>query len=142
MIARRVLALMLLASPTWAQQRVSDIGRADPDRRALMDALRPMFERETFGPVEFAVRELRRSGVFAYGVVQPQRPGGAPIRWQDTNFRDQLNPHDWYGGRTYVLWRRQAEGWKVAEFAVNPTDVVWIEWERQHSLPRRLFSTE
>ena len=121
---------------------LADIGFADPDLRALMDTLRPRFEREPFGPMEFAVRELRRSGVFAYGVVQPQCPGGAPIRWRDTNFRDQLNPHDWFGGRTYVLWRRQPEGSKVAVLAVNPTDVVWIEWERQHRLPRRLFNME
>ena len=145
MIARRVLPLLLLAlsplGPAQAQ-RVMDVGRGDPDRRALMDAIRPIFERDTFGPVEFAVRELRRFGDYAYGVIQPQRPGGRPIRWQDTNFRGQLDPQQWYGGRTYVLWHRQPAGWKVEEYAVNPTDVVWIEWQRRRNLPEALFTTE
>lgn len=139
MIARRVLPLLLLALPAQAQ-RVTDVTRSDPDRRALMDAIRPALEEDTRGPVEFGVRELRRMGDWAFGVLSPQRPGGTAIRWQDTRFAAAMRAGAFDGGTTYVLWQRQPVGWKVIESAVGPTDVVWIEWQQRHRLPEALFS--
>jgi len=139
MIARRVLPLLLL--PLAAQaQRVADVSRGDVERRALMDAIRPVLESETRGPVEFGVRELRRWGDRAFGVLNPQRPGGAAIRWQETRFAEALRAGAFDGGTTYVLWRRPPSGWKVLEFAIGPTDVVWIDWQQRHRLPEALFS--
>ena len=141
MIARRLLpALALLPALPARAQRVMDVTRADPDRRALMDAIRPALERETQGPVEFGVRELRRSGDFAFGVLNPQRPGGTPIRWQDTRFAQALRAGAFDGGTTYVLWRWESGGWRVLEYAIGPTDVVWIDWQQRHRLPEALFS--
>lgn len=143
MIARRALTVLGLLPALPAQaQRVMDVGRNDADRRALMDAIRPVLERETQGPVEFGVRELRRFGDAAFGVLNPQRPGGAAIRWQDTRFGEALRAGAFDGGTTYVLWQRQAGGWKVIEFAIGPTDVVWIEWQQRHRLPEALFSPQ
>lgn len=49
------------------------------ERDAIMDALRPRYE-EMFGkPIVFKVESLRIAAGFAFVVVHPQRPNGAPI---------------------------------------------------------------
>jgi len=140
-IARRAaLPLLLLAGPAWAQQHAMDVVRGDPDRRLLLDAIRPTLMRATGGPVRFTVRELRRFGDFAYGVLQPRRPDGeGTIDWAATPYRSQVESGRFDNGVTYVLWRRLAGGWKVEDYAVGPTDVVWIPWQRRYALPQALF---
>lgn len=140
MIARRVALPLLLASPAWAQPHSLDVIRGDPDRRLLLDAIRPTLMRATGGPVHFTVRELRRFGEYAYGVLQPRRPEGeGTIDWTLTPYRSRVEGGQFDNGVTYVLWRRLAGGWKVEEYAVGPTDVVWIAWQRRYRLPRGLF---
>ncbi len=50
-----------------------------PERKAIMDGLRPTFERVFGKPVEFKVSSLRVAAGFAWVVVHPQRPNGAQI---------------------------------------------------------------
>lgn len=136
MIPRRALPLLLIATPVWAQQHAMDVARGDPDRRLLMDAIRPTLMRATDGPVHFGVLVLRRFGEFAFGVLQPRRPERQPIDWAETLYRDRLQEPHFNNGRTFVLWRRLAEGWKVEEYAVGPADAVWTVWQRRYSLPQ------
>lgn len=141
MIARRAMPLLLLAAlPARAQQHAMDVVRGDPDRRLLLDAIRPTLMRTTEGNIRFTVRELRRFGEFAYGILQPRRPDGeGAIDWSATTYRERAASARFDNGATHVLWRRLAGGWKVEEYAVGPTDPVWILWQRQYQLPRVLF---
>jgi hypothetical protein len=147
MIARRaalplLLLLLLLPVCVHAQPHAMDVIRGDPDRRLLLDAIRPTLMRATSGPVHFTVRELRRFGEYAYGVLQPRRPEGeGTIDWIATPYRARVERGQFDNGVTYVLWRRLAGGWKVEEYAVGPTDVVWIAWQGRYRLPRALFDT-
>jgi hypothetical protein len=143
MIARRaVVPLLLFPLAAQAQPHSMDVIRGDPDRRLLLDAIRPTLIRTTNGPVHFTVRELRRFGEYAYGVLQPRRPDGeGTIDWTATPYRARVERGQFDNGVTYVLWRRLAGGWKVEEFAVGPTDVVWIAWQGRYHLPRALFDT-
>jgi hypothetical protein len=50
-----------------------------PERKAIMDALRPRYEAVFGKPVVFKVETLRVASGFAFAVVHPQRPSGAPI---------------------------------------------------------------
>ncbi|TCH98744.1 hypothetical protein EJV46_09240 [Roseococcus sp. SYP-B2431] len=141
MMARRaVLPLLFLAVPARAQQHAMDVVRGDPDRRLLLEAIRPTLMRATDGPVRFTVRELRRFGDFAYGVLQPRRPDGeGTIDWTATPYRARVESGQFDNGATHVLWRRLAGGWKVEEYAVGPTEVVWTQWQRRYRLPQTLF---
>ncbi|MBS7810685.1 hypothetical protein [Roseococcus pinisoli] len=141
MITRRV-ALVLLALPLSREARPLglDVLRGDPDRRLLLDAIRPTLARATNGPIRFTVRELRRFGDFAYGVLQPRRPDGeGAIDWMATPYRARAEGAGFEDGLTYVLWRRLAGGWKVEEQAVGPAAPVWPDWQRRYRLPRNLF---
>ena len=50
-----------------------------PDRAAIMDALRPLYEKLFGPPIQFKVVKLRVAAGFAFATVHPQRPNGAPI---------------------------------------------------------------
>ena len=143
MIARRAaLPVLLMASSARAQQHAMDVVRGDPDRRLLLDAIRPTLARLTDGPVHFGVSELRRFGDFAFGVLQPRRPERQPIEWSETRYRDRLRDPDFRNGITFVLWRRLAGGWKVEDYALGAADSVWMGWRGRHGLPQALFEWE
>ncbi len=50
-----------------------------PERKAITDALRPLYERIFGAPIEFKVEKMRVAADFAYVIVHPQRRDGAPI---------------------------------------------------------------
>ena len=50
-----------------------------PERKAIMDGLRPTFEKAFGKPVEFKVESLRVAAGFAWVEVHPQRPNGKQI---------------------------------------------------------------
>ncbi|WP_424814209.1 hypothetical protein [Roseococcus sp. YIM B11640] len=139
MMLRRALPFLLLAVPAMAQQHALDVPRGDPDRRPLLDAIRPTLMRLTDGPVHFGVRELRRFGDFAFGILEPRRPERQPIDWSQTSLRGRVAEPGFEDGLTQVLWRRLPGGWKVEQYAIAPATPAWPAWQRQYSLPRVLF---
>ncbi|MEM6679240.1 MAG: hypothetical protein AAF675_15360 [Pseudomonadota bacterium] len=125
---RLVLALTLslaVAGPALAS------GWSEPAwgtalRRTLMDAVRPIIERNLGAPVEFVVRELRVAENSGFGWLEPQRPGGRPIVFEDTPLgagtAGQL-PYD--GTTVHVFWRRENGRWLADEWSIGATDAWW-----------------
>jgi hypothetical protein len=102
--------------------------RGSDERRALMDAFRPLAE-EIFGaPVEFVIGSLRVSGNVAFASVVAQRPGGGAIDvrrtpgWASGYFMEDA---DWTGGQ--ALFRRSGSGWVLADGLFGATDVWWSD---------------
>ncbi len=78
-IARLVDPPPLPVPPKISESDVHTPPPGSPERAAIMDALRPRYE-EVFGkPIVFKVETLRVADGFAYAVVHPQRPDGAPV---------------------------------------------------------------
>jgi hypothetical protein len=67
------------APPRIARTEVVTPPPGSAERNAIMDGLRPTYESVFGKPVEFRVESLRVAAGFAWVVVHPQRPGGAPI---------------------------------------------------------------
>ena len=65
--------------PRIARKDVTTPPAGSPERKAIMDGLRPTFEKVFGKPVEFKVETLRVAAGFAWVAVHPQRPNGAPI---------------------------------------------------------------
>jgi len=108
-------------------------------RTNLLDTIRPVFERETGGPVEFVVQRLNVIGEWAYGEVRAQRPGGKAIDWNRTRYAEDFQAGMFDPAASDFLLRRTATGWMVVESAMGPTDVVWEGWRLDHRLPLALF---
>lgn len=131
------LGALVLASPALAQ-RVERVARGAPMRTELLDAMRPLFEEATGGPVEFVVRKLNVVGRFAYAEVTPQRPGGRPIDWRQTRLREAARTGT-MSNISMVLLEQSGRAWLVAEYVIGPTDVAWIPWAEARRLPEALF---
>lgn len=69
--------------PKISRQDVVTPAPGSPERKTIMDGVRPAFERQFGAPVEFQVRTLRVAAGFAWASVHPQRPGGQPISERD-----------------------------------------------------------
>ena len=143
--AMRVLFLSLcivslLTVSEAAAQQIIQPGRGSALRAEVLDAARPVFVRETNGPVEFVVRRLNVMGNWAFGDVRLQRPGGTPIDWTRTKYGEGLRAGMFDPSGSFFLARRTAAGWSVLEFAMGPTDIAWDSWRSTYHLPNALFA--
>ena len=103
----------LPAPPKIARKDVVTPPPGSPERKAIMDGLRPTFETAFGKPVEFKVSTLRVAAGFAWVVVHPQRPDGTAIG--KAEFDKAVGPCE--QNRTTVVaqfWmRKRGDGWRV-----------------------------
>lgn len=138
-ISRRIILCTIgavLASPALAQ-RVYTPGRGDPDRKAILDAVRSRIISEMNGPVEFVVRVLNVSGDWSFAVLDPQRPGGRQINPADTVHAADVDFMD--GLTVYALVRKSGSRWGLVESVTGPTDVAYDPWPEIFGAPRAIF---
>src|SRR5262245_54275756 len=86
---------LLLATPATASAAASpteapDISLRDPARRALLDALRPVVERDLGQKLVFIVHVLRVQDAWAFADLAPRTPAGAPIDFARTRHAERL----------------------------------------------------
>ena len=124
-----LLAAVMVASPVAAQDWYEP-KRGTGERKALMNALRPLAERDLGAPVEFVVYDLRVSGRRAFASVQPQRPGGTPIDIRSTPgyFRGDFSLDFMDSTQMQALYVKSGTTWVVMEYAIGATD-VWFAGE-------------
>jgi hypothetical protein len=132
-----VAVIALLAAPAFAQAITPPPG--SPLRAEILNAYRPSVEAQIGAPVEFVVDALNVMGDWAFVEARPQRPGGAPIDWRKTKFRQAIEA-DMMSKIVLGLLHRTGGGWQVVENVIGPTDVVWENWLKTYSLPRALFN--
>jgi hypothetical protein len=92
---------------------------APVERRAILNALRPVLETELRGRVQFVVTTLHVKNGWAFIQAEPQRPGGAPIAGE-LIFRDRWADMD--GLTTTAILKRSTGGWRVVEWRIGATD--------------------
>lgn len=119
------LCFVLLAPATGAEKpRLLPPG--DPDRRAVLDELRPVLALSMRGPVEFRVSFVKTLQGWAHARVMPQRPGGAAIDIAQTIWAEDAAMMD--GLLTDALFRRQGDRWRLIVHVVGPTDAAASNW--------------
>ena len=115
-------ALLIAGAGRIEAQPVGPTGQAapnSPQRRALLDALRPRIERMLGGPVEVVVGQSRVQDGWALIVAEPQRNGGGRIDGR-RYFRDFENMD---GLTVSAILRFRAGRWTVVDHAIGATDV-------------------
>ncbi len=118
---------------------VRNIGVGDPQRRAVLDALRPEIARDLGQPVQFVVRALRVQGDWAFAHVVPQTTTGDAIDLTRTRHAERLRAGMLDGPDVYALLQRAGSAWRVRDFVVGPTDVAYLAWPDAHGAPPALF---
>ena len=121
---------VLLANIASAQDKVVSPGQGTPERKLILDALRPKLEAELKTELVFVVSDIRASADWAFVMAQPQRKDGKKLdgkkiygeRWEHM---DGLTP-------TAVM-RKKSNQWTVLESYIGSTDVWWQSYCEQKS---------
>ena len=113
-------AALAFSATTVLAAAFSSPGAGTPERKAILDALRPGVERELgVRPIQFVVEEIRVGSGWAFVRATPQRKGGGALRNPDENMD---------GVHTEAILQRQGGRWVVREFGVGSTDVWFLGW--------------
>ena len=119
-----LLALAIIAAlPGLAAAQVNGTAAAAPNsaqRRAILDALRPVIARELRSTVEFVVLRLGVEQGWALVIAEPQRPGGGAIDGRHLPYYEDRD-----GLTVYAILRFQRGRWAVHDHVIGPTD-VWF----------------
>jgi hypothetical protein len=117
-IVLAIAAIALSASAAMAAAEFTSPGAGSPQRKAVLDALRPAVEHQlSVHPVEFVVEEIRVGQGWAFVRVTPRRKGGGEIR----------NPEPEADGVHTEAVLHQVNGrWTVTDFGIGSTDVWFI----------------
>jgi hypothetical protein len=111
-------ALALSATVAFAAAGFTSPGAGSPQRRAVLDALRPAVERQLGAhPIEFVVEEIRVGSGWAFVRVTPQLKGGGAV----TNPEPEAD-----GVHTEALLQEVGGKWRVREMGIGSTDVWYI----------------
>ena len=120
----------------------SDIDVADPQRRVLLDALRPTIERDLGQRVKFVVHRLRAQGRWAFAHVVPQTPARGAIDFRRTRHAERVKAGIFDGPDVYALLEQRDGRWTVRDFVVGPTDVAYLAWPDEFGAPAGLFEPQ
>lgn len=118
-----------------------DVGRDDPRRKALLDALRPSIEADLGQALIFEVETLREIDGSAFAVVQPRTPAGKPVDFAKTRHAQRLADGVLDGDTVYAILQHRDGRWQVQEYVVGPTDVAWTSWTQDYAAPEVIFLT-
>lgn len=110
----------VIAPPPWptppkiTKRDVKTPPAGSPERKAILDALRPSFEARLKPPVEFKVEQMRVAAGFAWVSVHPQRPGGREIAKKEWNASIGACEYDQKEANAQAWMHLGETGWEVA----------------------------
>ena len=111
------------AAATLTMLALSAAAPASPQRKAVLDALRPPVEAKIGRSVEFVVQVLRVEDGWAFVMADPQRKSGKPI--DGNRYFDDFDNMD--GLRVDAVLQLKGGRWRVVDFAIGATDVWYCE---------------
>lgn len=140
-MAIAALALLTACSPPGQQSKSSeDITATENQTDPLALALTPVLAENLERPISLSLQTSAINGDWGWIVAQPWTADGTQIDWSQTPYAERARDGVLDGnGTTYALLRRENGQWRVVEYAVGPTDVVWLEWADRHGAPADLM---
>jgi hypothetical protein len=121
-----------------AQERPYTPERGDPERQAIMDALRVPVKRELKKEVIFKIDALKVQGGWAFVRGVPKSPDGGPMDYRGTIYQENIRQgvfDDWF----CALLRRRGDKWQVVTYSIGATDVAYEGWDEKYHAPRAIF---
>ncbi|MEM9426260.1 MAG: hypothetical protein AAGA06_06120 [Pseudomonadota bacterium] len=97
-------------------------------RSDLMNTIRPQAEAELGAPVQFVVESLRVDGSVAFAALQPQRPGGVQILWEETQMAARgEDPMGYNGSVIHAIFAFGGASWDVIAWTIGAGEVWWSD---------------
>ncbi len=129
---------LLLVTNTLSQNAAYTPKQGSPERNAIMDALRKPVEAKLKQKVIFAVSHLKVQDGWAFLYGTPQQPGGKPIDYSITPFKEEYK-EGVFDNNFAALLRKKGDQWQVVALNIGATDVVWEDWDKQYKAPSAIF---
>lgn len=105
--------------------------KGSTERKAVLDTLRPIAERDLGHPVEFVVGEFNISGNWAFVAVNAQRPGGGAIDPYKTPFAERNGEEAvtmFDCCHVEAVLHKEQGTWQIMEAGVAATDIWYTNW--------------
>ena len=113
---RALAGLCLAAAPVAANEPAP----GSPERKVILDALRPAIEARLGPNVVFVVQRIESADGWAFVQAEPQRKGGGPINGAAHFPPDELEYMD--GLTVTALLRINSGRWQLVDQAIGATD--------------------
>jgi hypothetical protein len=130
--------LSVIGLTAFAQSRPYTPPPGDPERKAIMDALRTPVERELRRRVIFKVDHLNVQDGWAFMRGAPLQPDGAPMDYRGTPYQQAMDNGAFDDWICALLHRRGGE-WRVLQYVIGATDVVYEGWDHRFGAPPAIF---
>lgn len=132
------VALVSIVVPALGQGRTHTPAPGSAERKAILDALRKPVERNLGQDVLFKIDHFKVSGEWAFVRGVPQQPGGQPIDYSRTEYREAIEAGAFDDGFCALLERRAGK-WTVVTYVIGATDVAWDGWWDEYGAPKAIF---
>lgn len=114
-----------------------------PLRKPLLDALRPLVEKDLRQKVLFRVDFIRVLGDFAFLKTEPRTPADKPLDFTKTHYKSLIDQGVFDGPVCYALVKKVEGRWVGQVHVIGPSDVTWANWtEVPYRAPRALLLPE
>ena len=130
--------LTIFSSPALAAPCPYTPQKGSPERHAIMNALRAPIQNELRQRIIFVVNSLKVCGSWAALSVLPRQPGGKPVNYSQTRYREAIAEDIFDDGVYALLWRDQ-NGWKTLKYVIGATDYALPDWIRQYAAPQQIL---
>lgn len=130
--------LSLVSVMAFAQSRPYTPPPGDPERQAIMDALRTPVERELRKRVIFKVDLLKVQAGWAFMRGIPLRSDSSPMDYRGAPYQQAIDEgvfDDWI----CALFHWRSGEWEVVQYVIGATDVVYADWSRRFGAPSAIF---
>lgn len=129
--------IALTVSSAFAQTSLHTPRAGTAERKSIMDAARVPIESKLKKKVVFKVDRLKVENGFAFLMAVPQTPEGR-LAYDGTEY-ERARKAGFASDIVCVLLRLYHDKWRVLDFAIGPTDVVYEDWDKKYDAPSSIF---
>lgn len=108
------------------------------ERKSIMEAMRIPIEKDLKQRVIFQVDHLKVQGQWAFFSGKNLTRAGKKIDYRKTRYKEAIE-HGAFDDWTCALLKKTGKKWKVIQYAIGATDVVWDGWYREYGAPKAIF---
>ena len=112
-----------------------------PDRKQILDAIRPEVEKELKQPVKIRVRGLSLMGNFAFLNGVAKNAKGQSIDYASTVYARQVK-EGFFDDNLFAICKKENGNWKCLQYYIGCTDACFWEWPDKYGLSKKLFGLD
>ena len=128
-----------LALAAQAQDKLISPGQGTPERKAILDGVRPVVEQKLKGEVVFAVNDIRAYKNWAFVMADPQRKDGK--RFDIVKLFGKETSQMMDGLKVTAVLQRRGADWVLVEHMIGATDVWWTSYcdDKTRKVPKEVL---